>query len=63
MTNPEVIAIDRSTVIAEIYPGAANVIETEVRRRGGWVCEEHPHLPFPHDDCPGPGMPRDEARA
>ena len=22
-----------------------------------WVCEEHPHLPFPHGDCIGPGMP------
>lgn len=22
-----------------------------------WVCEEHPSLPFPHDDCPGPGIP------
>lgn len=30
----------------------------------GWVCEEHPHLPFEHDDCTsksgrcaGPGIP------
>jgi hypothetical protein len=23
----------------------------------GWVCETHPDKPFPHDDCPGPGMP------
>lgn len=22
-----------------------------------WICEEHPELPWPHDDCPGPGMP------
>lgn len=23
----------------------------------GWICEEHPDLPWPHDDCcPGPGM-------
>ena len=21
------------------------------------VCEKHPHLAWPHDDCPGPGMP------
>jgi hypothetical protein len=21
-----------------------------------WVCEKHPDQPFPHDDCPGPGM-------
>lgn len=23
----------------------------------GWVCEQHPGLPFSHDDCPGPGDP------
>lgn len=23
----------------------------------GWICEEHPELPWPHGDCPGPGMP------
>lgn len=22
----------------------------------GWVCEEHPDQPFPHDDCSGPGV-------
>ena len=22
----------------------------------GWICEEHPDLPWPHDDCAGPGM-------
>ncbi len=22
-----------------------------------WVCEAHPDKDFPHDDCPGPGMP------
>ena len=22
-----------------------------------WICEEHPLKPWPHDDCPGPGMP------
>jgi hypothetical protein len=21
------------------------------------VCERHPDKPWPHDDCPGPGMP------
>ena len=25
-----------------------------------WVCEAHPDLPWPHDDCPGPGRLRDE---
>lgn len=23
----------------------------------GWVCEQHPQLPWPHDLCDGPGMP------
>ena len=23
----------------------------------GWICEEHPDLPWPHDDCGGPGVP------
>lgn len=23
----------------------------------GWVCEEHPDKPWPHDDCAGPGVP------
>lgn len=22
-----------------------------------WLCEEHTDLPWPHDDCPGPGVP------
>ena len=26
----------------------------------GWICEKHPHLAWPHDNCPGPGMPCDE---
>jgi hypothetical protein len=21
----------------------------------GWICEAHPALPWPHDDCAGPG--------
>jgi hypothetical protein len=25
--------------------------------RGEMVCELHPNQPFPHDECPGPGMP------
>ena len=23
----------------------------------GWICEQHPDKPFPHDDCAGPGDP------
>ena len=23
----------------------------------GWICEEHPDKPWPHDDCSGPGVP------
>jgi hypothetical protein len=22
----------------------------------GWICERHPWLPFPHDECPGAGI-------
>jgi hypothetical protein len=22
----------------------------------GWICEQHEDMPWPHDDCPGPGM-------
>ncbi len=22
----------------------------------GWICEEHPDRPWPHDDCAGPGI-------
>jgi hypothetical protein len=25
----------------------------------GWVCEEHPERPWPHDACSGPGVPCD----
>jgi hypothetical protein len=28
--------------------------------RGEAVCERHPDKPWPHDDCPGPGMPPPE---
>ena len=54
------VSIDRSEVVFELYPGAANDIEAYVRAHGGWVCEQHPDQPFPHDDCPGPGMVRDD---
>jgi hypothetical protein len=23
----------------------------------GWRCEAHPLMPWPHDDCAGPGVP------
>lgn len=23
----------------------------------GWICEQHPYQPWPHDDCAGPRMP------
>jgi hypothetical protein len=30
------------------------------RCRGhGWLCEQHPHCYWPHDDCMGPGIPCD----
>lgn len=49
-------AINRSEVIAEVYPGAANDIEAHIEREGGLCCEIHPDLDWPHGDCPGPGM-------
>jgi hypothetical protein len=27
------------------------------REGEGWICEQHPNKPFPHNDCNGPGMP------
>ena len=29
----------------------------------GWICEEHPDLPWPHDDCGEPGVPARTPRA
>ena len=54
-------AIDRSQVITETYPGATNTIQTLADEAGGWHCEAHPDLPWPHGECPGPGMLRSEA--
>ena len=25
---------------------------------GGWICEQHPDRPWPHEECGGPGMIR-----
>jgi hypothetical protein len=55
MTDP--IAIDRSAVLWESAPGVTNAIEAHVVALGGWVCEQHPWLEWPHDECAGPGMP------
>ena len=30
--------------------------EAAVIARDGWMCERHQGVPWPHDDCPGPGM-------
>lgn len=50
------MATDRSQVFWEAYPGATNDIDRIADEAGGWVCEQHPHLEWPHDDCAGPGM-------
>jgi hypothetical protein len=50
------MSTDRSKILREVYPGAKNDIDRMVEEAGGWVCEEHPDKPWPHDDCPGPGM-------
>jgi hypothetical protein len=32
--------------------------QAKLIERDGWMCEQHPGLPFEHDpSCPGPGMP------
>lgn len=31
------------------------------RERPYWVCEQHPDMDWPHDDCAGPGMLRSDA--
>lgn len=36
-------------------------IHAAISDGGGFVCEEHPWLAFPHDDCDGPGMLRADA--
>ena len=45
----------------EIYPGATNDIDRMIEAEGGMVCEQHPHLEWPHDDCAGPGMTKAQA--
>lgn len=47
-------------VIAEAAPGIHDRIQALAEACGGWCCEEHPDLPFPHDECPGPGMLRND---
>jgi hypothetical protein len=31
-------------------------VTLECRCAFGWICEAHPERPWPHEDCPGPGM-------
>ncbi len=34
-----------------------NVVHSCHRCLDGWLCEQHPEKPWPHDDCAGPGVP------
>lgn len=52
---------DRSKIEWELYPGATNDIDRMVEEEGGWVCEQHPNLEWPHDDCAGPGITKQQA--
>lgn len=52
---------DRSLVEWDLFPGATNMIDEMAELAGGWVCEQHPDLEWPHDDCAGPGMLRSDA--
>jgi hypothetical protein len=54
--HPPATRAPRIQVFTEIYPGAAHAISQLADQAGGWHCETHPGLPWPHDDCPGPGM-------
>jgi hypothetical protein len=51
---------DCSRVFWESYPGATNDIDRIAEAAGGWVCEQHPDLEWPHGDCAGPGMLRSD---
>lgn len=53
--------VEPGDVVCETYPGAAKDVMEQINAEGGLVCEQHPHLPFEHDDCPGPGMTRLQA--
>lgn len=53
MTLPRQTSDDE---IVEIYPGFRDELHADIEATGGWVCEEH-GVSWPHDDCPGPGMP------
>lgn len=43
--------------VIEVYPGFHDELHADIEATGGWVCEQHPDLPWPHDQCAGPGMP------
>ncbi len=44
----------------ETVPGARETIDRLAEEAGGWVCEQHPDLEWPHDNCEGPGMLRSD---
>jgi hypothetical protein len=41
----------------DVAMGEENLHSGSCHCTEGWICETHPHLPWPHDDCGGPGMP------
>lgn len=60
------MSTDRSRVVWEVYPGAANFMDRLIEEGGGLVCEACFEATgeireWPHGDCAGPGMPRTEA--
>jgi hypothetical protein len=57
------MSTDRSLVEWEVYPGATNDIDRLAEESGGWVCEQHPDLEWPHGDCEGPGMLASDVQA
>ncbi len=41
--------------------GEEEEVEEVDRTLMDWICEQHPNLVWPHDDCAGPGMPASNA--
>lgn len=50
-------------IIWESASGITASIDAYVEARGGWVCEQHPWLGWPHGDCEGPGTVQEQEHA
>lgn len=50
---------DWATVYAVLRDALAALSGHPQLHADGWICEQHPELAWPHDDCAGPGMPQE----